>query len=215
MAGIGKKKKKKFDYYDAFEAQAALCVKEAKLLKEIVHDFESAAELEKELPRAHAIEREADGVCHSVFEALLPDFVTPLDREDIIAMTESLDEIIDMTEEVIQNFYMFDIHFMHEDAKKFSKLIVRACEALSEAMVDFRNCKKASEKLNSLLVRVNDIEDEADVLFLDIIRELYVKECDNPMRVSVWTRLFEAMEDCVDQCEAVANKMSMIMVKYA
>lgn len=37
MAGIGKKrKKKKFDYYDAFEAQAALCVKEAKLLKEIV-----------------------------------------------------------------------------------------------------------------------------------------------------------------------------------
>ena len=49
MAGIGRKKKKKFDYYDAFEAQAALCVKEAKLLKEIVHDFESAAELEKEL----------------------------------------------------------------------------------------------------------------------------------------------------------------------
>ena len=203
MAGIGKKKKKKFDYYDAFEAQAALCVKEAKLLKEIVHDFESAAELEKELPRAHSI------------EALLPDFVTPLDREDIIAMTESLDEIIDMTEEVIQNFYMFDIHFMHEDAKKFSKLIVRACEALSEAMVDFRNCKKASGKLNSLLVRVNDIEDEADGLFLNIIRELYVKECDNSMRVSVWTRLFEAMEDCVDQCEAVANKMSMIMVKYA
>ena len=123
MAGIGKKKKKKFDYYDAFEAQAALCVKEAKLLKEIVHDFESAAELEKELPRAHAIEREADGVCH--------------------------------------------------------------------------------------------IEDEADALFLNIIRELYVKECDNPLRVSVWTRLFEAMEDCVDQCEAVANEMSMIMVKYA
>ena len=58
MAGIGRKKKKKFDYYDAFEAQAALCVKEAKLLKEIVHDFESAAELEKELSRAHAIERE-------------------------------------------------------------------------------------------------------------------------------------------------------------
>ena len=95
MAGIGRKKKKKFDYYDAFEAQAALCVKEAKLLKEIVHDFESAAELEKELSRAHAIEREADGICHSVFEALLPDFVTPLDREDIIAMTDRRDHRYD------------------------------------------------------------------------------------------------------------------------
>lgn len=27
MAGIGRKKKKKFDYYDAFEAQAALALK--------------------------------------------------------------------------------------------------------------------------------------------------------------------------------------------
>ena len=36
-----KKKKKKFDYYDPFEAQAEIAVKEAKLLKEIVDEFES------------------------------------------------------------------------------------------------------------------------------------------------------------------------------
>lgn len=215
MANIGKKKKKKkFDYYDAFEAQVELAVKEAKLLKELVSEFDTAAALEKELPRAHAIEREADGICHSVFEALLPDFVTPLDREDIIDITESLDELIDMTEEIIQNFYMFDIHYMHEDAKKFSKLIVRACEALSEAMADFRNCKKSS-KFKQLIVRVNDIEDEADEIYMRIIHELYTAECDHPVRIMVWSRLFSSMEDCVDQCELIANKMSGIMVKYA
>jgi uncharacterized protein len=215
MAGLGKKKKKKkFDYYDAFDAQVALAVKETKLLKGVISEFETASALEKELSRAHAIEREADGICHSVFEALLPDFVTPLDREDIIGMTESLDELIDMTEEIIRNFYMFDVHYMHEDAKKFSKLIVRATEALSEAMADFRNCKKSS-KFKQLLVRVHDIEDEADQIYMRIIRELYTAECDHPVRIMVWSRLFGAMEDCVDQCELVANKMNTIMVKYA
>ena len=216
MAGIGKKKnkKKKFNYYDAFDAQVALAVKEAKLLKSVVDGFASASELEAELGRAHAIEREADGICHSVFEALIPDFVTPLDREDIIAIAESLDELIDMTEEIMQSFYMFDIHYMHDDAKKFVKLIVRSCEALSDAMADFRNCKK-SEKFKELVVRVNDIEDDADELFLRIIRELYTAEREHPVRVMVWTRLFSAMEDCVDQCETVANKMSTVMVKYA
>lgn len=144
-----KKKKKKFDYYDAFEAQAEIAVKEAKLLKEIVDEFESVEQVEKRLGRAHALEREADEVCHSIFESLITDFVTPIDREDVIGIAENLDEVIDLTEEIIQRFYMYDIHFMHDDAKKFVKLIVRSCEALSNAMADFRNCK--NQTLSSLL----------------------------------------------------------------
>lgn len=214
-----KKKKKKFDYYDAFDSQAAIAVKEAKLLKEIVDSFQSVddikeSQIEARLERAHALEREGDELCHRVSEVLITDFVTPIDREDIITITESLDEVIDRTEEIIQRFYMYDIHFMHDGAKKFVKLIVRSCEALSNAMADFRNCKKSS-KFKSLIYQVNELEDEADALYMKLIRELYTEEREHPMRVMVWTRLFDAMEDCVDQCELVANKMNMVMVKYA
>lgn len=217
MAGTfkkDKKKKRKFDYYDAFENQMEIAVKEAKLLKDVVVNFKTAEDIEKCLSRAHALEREGDGVCHSVFEALMPDFVTPIDREDIIDLTECLDEVTDKIEEIMQLFYIYDIHFMHEEAKPFAKLIVRACEALAEAMEDFRNCKKSS-KFKSLIVQVNDIEDEADQLYMKLIRELYTVERENTMRVMVWTNIFEAMEDCVDQCEIVSNKMNMVMVKYA
>ncbi len=215
MARVKKeKKKRKFDYYDAFESQAAIAVKEAKLLKEVVHDFKKASDLEQYLERAHNLEREGDAVCYSVFEALLPDFVTPIDREDIINLAQSLDEVTDMIEEIVQHFYMYDIHFMHAEAKPFAKLIVQATEALSEAMVDFRNCKK-STKFQSYIAQVNDLEDQADQLYMRIIRDLFTLERDNPVRVTVWSNLFDLMEDCADQCEAVANMMSTIMVKYA
>lgn len=209
-----KKKKRKFDYYDAFESQVAIAVKEVKLLKHVVEGFTDAASLAECLPRAHSLEREADGVCHSVFDALIPDFVTPIDREDIIALTEALDEIVDCAEEIIQRFYIYDIHFMHDQAKPFVKHIMRAVEALAEAMGDFRNCKK-SDKFPTAVVRVNQIEDEADELYMKVIRQLYTEERDNPVRVMVWTALFDSMENCVDQCEIVANMMSTVRVKYA
>lgn len=216
MAKLTKKdkKKKKFDYYDAFETQASIAVKEARLLNQIVSDFDSVEDVEACLERAHALEREADEVCHSISDVLISDFVTPIDREDIMSIAQSIDEVIDRTEEIIQRFYMYDIHFMHEDARTFVKLIVRSCEALSEAMEDFRNCKK-SDKFKALVYRVNELEDEADELYIKIIRDLYTKEREHPMRVMVWTRLFDVMEDCVDQCELVATKMNTVMVKYA
>lgn len=209
-----KKKKKKFDYYDAFDAQAEIAVKEAQLLKEIVDNFTTTDEVERYLSPAHDLEREADEICHGMSERLIVDFVTPIDREDVIDIAESLDEVIDLTEEIIQRFYMYDIHFMPEGAKQFVDLIVRSCEALNRAMTDFRNCKK-SDQFKELIFQVNAVEDEADELYLTLIRQLYTEEREHAMRVMVWSRLFDAMENCVDQCELVANKMNMVMVKYA
>ena len=219
MAKIGKKdhlkkKKKKFDYYEAFETQTEIAVKEAKLLRKIVNEFESAEGVHENLDHAHKLEHEADVLCHNVYKTLVTDFVTPFDREDIIALTESLDDVIDRSEEIIQRFYMYDIHMMHEGAQDFADYIVRACETLAEAMLEFRNCKK-SHNFKALFVQVKTIEDEADKLYLKLIRELYTEERDHAVRVMIWTRLFDVMEDCVDQCELVANKMRMVYVKYA
>ena len=166
------------------------------------------------LEKMHGFEHGADGKKHEMSAALAKAFVTPLDREDLAELSQNIDEVADKAEEIIQRFYMYDIHFMHDDAKKFVKLIVRSCEALSNAMADFRNCKK-SDKFKSLIYQVNELEDEADELYIKLIRQLYTEEHAHTMRVIVWTRLLDAMEDCVDQCEVVANKMNMVMVKYA
>lgn len=209
-----KKKSKKFDYFDAFEQQAKMVVKEAKLLNEVVNNFTTAADIEPYLPKAHEIEKDADAVCHSVFDAILPDFVTPLDREDIISLTLAMDEIVDIMEELIQLFYMYDVHFMHNDAKPFVKIIVKCAEALETAVKDFRNAKK-SKDFRKLVIYVNDLEDEADEMYMAMIRKLYTKDKDNAVRIAVWDRIFTSMEECVDQMEGTADLMNSYLVKYA
>ncbi len=204
--------KKKFNYYDAFERQAEIAVKEAELLLEVVEKFDKAEGVQVYLPRAHALENEGDEICHGIYDAILPDFVTPIDREDIVALANNLDELIDVIEEIIQAFYIYDVHFMHNDVKPIATLLHRACCALKDAMGVFHKCKK-SDKFRSLVILVNELEDEVDELYLKAIRKLYTVDRDNPMRAAVWTNIFDSMETCADQCERIANMMGSIMLK--
>ena len=81
-----KRRTTKFNYFDAFASQAELAAKEAELLMLVVENFDRAEKLQEYLPEAHRIENEADEVHHSIHDALLPDFVPPLDREDITSI---------------------------------------------------------------------------------------------------------------------------------
>ena len=183
-------KKHKFDYFDAFEKQSAMAVKEAELLIEAIENFTEAEDLRGIMERAHELEHEGDEVNHAIFKTVATDFI----------------------EDVMQRFYMYDVHFMHHDAEEFACLIKKSCEALDKAMVDFRNFKK-SKTFKQLIVDVNTYEEEADRLYLKVIRKLHTEDNDNPMRVLVWSQIFDRMEKCCDACEHVADTMSTILLK--
>ena len=143
---------------------------------------------------------------------LLSDFITPIEREDIIELSQHLDNIIDYIEDVMQRFYMYDVHFMHHDALEFAQLIKKSCEALDKAMEDFRNFKK-SKTFKQLIVDVNTYEEEADQLYMRVIRKLHTNDRENPMRVLVWSQIFDRMEKCCDSCEHAADMMNSILLK--
>ncbi|MEG0016411.1 MAG: DUF47 family protein [Gordonibacter sp.] len=205
-------KKHKFDYFDQFEKLSELTVKEADLLIEAIKGFTAAGDLRPIMERAHEIEHEGDEINHAIFQTVATDFITPIEREDIIELAQYLDNIIDYIEDVMQRFYMYDIHVMHEDALEFARLIKKSCEALDKAMEDFRNFKK-SKTFKQLIIDVNTYEEEADQLFLKVIRKLHTQDRENSMRVLVWTQIFDRMEKCCDSCEHTADSMSTILLK--
>ena len=206
------KRHHKYDYFSAFESLSELAVDEADLLIKAIEDFSTADALKETMEKAHAIEHKGDDINHDIFRNVATDFITPIDREDIIGLAQALDTIIDELEEVIQRFYMYDVHFMHKDALEFAQLLKKECKALNKAMEDFRNFKK-SKNFKSLIVKVHDHEEQADQLYIKVIRQLHVEDRENPMRVLVWSKLFDSMEACCDACERASDVMSTIMLK--
>ena len=205
-------KKKKFDYFDAFENQVAVANKEADLLLDVCENFTTAEALQDALRKAHEIEHEGDVLSHDILHSVAVDFITPIDREDLISLCAKLDNVTDTIEEVMRDFYMYDIHFMHEDAVEMARLIKKSTKALTNAMNDFRNFKK-SKKFKELIIKVSDYEDQGDQLYMEAIHRLYVGPIDDAVRIDVWTRVFDSMEECCDACEHAADAMGDIMLK--
>ena len=101
---------------------------------------------------------------------------------------------------------------IRDSALRFATLIRKSCKAVDAAMEDFRNFKK-SKNFKQLVIQVSDNEEEADALYVEVIRNLHVNHADEPMHVLKWSRLYAFMESCCDACEHTADLMSTILLK--
>src|ERR1044072_159300 len=85
-------------FFDLFEESAANALRAAELLDAMLDTFPEHAHLARALPTL-LCEREGDRITYDIITRLNSTFVTPIDREDILALASGLDDIVDLTEE--------------------------------------------------------------------------------------------------------------------
>ena len=205
-------KRNAFDYFEAFEKVSSLAVKEAEVLIETVESFSSDVEVDPLIARVHQLENRGDEINHAIFENTAIEFITPIEREDIIALARALDTVLDEIEDVVFRFYMFNVRQVPENAIKFAKVIKSAAQELDTAMGHLKGFKKHSKELHAMLVKVNDYEEEGDRLYMAAIRELFTRPNADPVDVLRWTEIYKRMERCCDACEHAADAVSTVLL---
>ena len=203
-------KKKGENYFDTFVELVGYSCKAADLLKEIVNDY-NAEMLPQKMKEMHEIEHSGDEARHRMIRKLAREFITPIDREDIMALADSIDTVTDTIEDVLMRMYMFNISKVTDHAMKMTDVIVKCCNALKTALDEFCNFRKSS-KLHDLVVEVNRLEEEGDVLFMDATRKLYVERGDYK-ELAAWDTTYHYLEKCCDSCEDVANAIENVIMK--
>lgn len=197
-------------YFESFVAMTKVACEAAGLLHSILHTFD-AEKLEEQCREMHEIEHRADQIKHKMMAQLVKEFLPPIEREDISAMGQAIDNVTDSIEDVLMRIYMYDIRALRPEAVQFSELIVQGCEAMHEAMQDFPNYRK-SQRIHEAVVRVNSIEEEADRLYLSAGRRLYREHDAQPVMLSAWMRTFDYLEDCCDACEHLADMLETVVL---
>ncbi|MDR2354633.1 MAG: DUF47 family protein [Clostridiales Family XIII bacterium] len=199
-------------YYEAFVEMVGYSCEAAQLLKRILYEFDPN-ELAEQMRNMHEIEHSGDIARHVMTKKLAKEFITPIEREDIMAMAEAIDNVTDKIEDVLMRIYIFNIPEIREEAKKITDVIVRSCETLRAALSEFHNFRK-SKTLHEKIILVNQLEEEADSIYTTGVRTLY-REKGDPMLVQAWYETFQFLEDCCDACEDVADVIESVMLKNA
>ncbi len=203
-------KKQDAFYFDTFIAAVDCACRAATILDDTLHSFDPAL-LEARLHEIHEVENEADCKKHQLMEVLLKAFITPIEREDIIQLSQNIDDLVDKIEDVLIRLYCNNVQSVRPDALKISELIVQGCDAVKTVVTEFADFKH-SKNLRQHIIDVNTLEEEADKLFIQSIRQLHVSSSD-PMEVFCWHELYRYLEHCMDACEHVADVVESVVMK--
>lgn len=203
-------KTNKFDYFTAFTEFTDKALAAAETLDTALEGFDSAVVAEY-FTKIHTFEHEADGIKHNITEHLSREFVSPIEREDIMSLSDELDNVVDGIDEIIRLVAMFNIRELRDDVLPFTGLLVKECtelRALASEFADFRKSKLINEKL----IAVNSIESQADTLHFKAVQRLFSENLSAAGLIA-WQGIYNAFEDCFDNCEHVADVMESVILK--
>jgi predicted phosphate transport protein (TIGR00153 family) len=203
-------RKKDDYYYDTFVELVEYSCKAADLLNQIMNNF-NASQLLNKVKEMHDIEHAADEARHVMTKKLMKEFITPIDREDIMDLANSIDNLTDAIEDVVLRVYMYNITSIRPYALKMTSIIVKCCNSLKVAMSEFHNFRK-SKTLHELIVDVNKLEEDGDKLYTEAVRDLFVN-CTDFKDISAWQSTFHFLEKCCDACEDVSNAIEGVIMK--
>ncbi len=205
-------KKKENYYFESFIEMVEFSCEAAKMLKEIVnnYDYNNIRELKTKM---HHIEHSADIRKHVTLEKLAKEFITPIETEDIIQIAQAIDNVTDSIEDVLLRLYMYNVKTIRKDAMYFSEIVCECVLSLKEVLQEFNNFKKP-DKMKQLIVEVNHLEENGDDLYINAIKKLF-EEDNDPIQLFIWEDLYHRFEKCCDACEDVADAVEEVIMKNA
>ena len=200
---------KETKFFDLFDRQIDNVVKGAKLFREIIT---KPAVDSNNIDKMHSIEHDCDEISHRIIEKLNESFITPFDREDILDLSNSTDNIIDGIYMISKRYYLYKLLTPGEYSHKFAALIEESVLALQKVVHGLRNNKHSKEVMEQC-VEINRLENMADILRDEAISKLLNDETSNPLIVIKKKEMYETCEYVTDMCEHVANIVESILVK--
>jgi len=193
------------EFFDLFEEAGRNCLRAAELLEPMLEQWPDHGETMRDVV---VCEQEGDRITHDIIQRLNQTFVTPFDREDIIALASSLDDIVDYIEEVADFLGLYRIEAPMEQAQRMARVLHEATRQICEAIPRLRTLKP----IHHYTVEVNRLENEGDRILREAVASLFERGID-PMMVIRWKDIFERLEDGIDSTETAVNTLEGIIIK--
>jgi predicted phosphate transport protein (TIGR00153 family) len=156
----------------------------------------------------NVLEHKGDEVIHELITRLNSTFITPLDPEDIHAISSALDDVLDGVEDTAHRLVSYEISPIPPTMIKLAGIVAACAKALKSAFI-------ALEKNGPIMdhcIEINRLENEADLIGRGAIADLFHKETDAIALIKL-KEVYEFFEATIDSCEDVADVLQNVVVK--
>jgi uncharacterized protein len=197
-------------FFEIFNEHAS-CIVSASHELELLIDNLQDAEIHKQ--NVQIAEKAADKLTHETIDLLHKTFITPLDRDEIHKLITTMDDILDLMEDVATAISLYDVQAVTSEASQLAHICSAACERVRFAVSLLSDMKQARQILNAC-EDIDRLESEADRVLRSAISKLFREE-DNVKTLIKLKAIYELLETITDKCEDVANIIEGIVLENA
>jgi predicted phosphate transport protein (TIGR00153 family) len=194
-------------FFPLFDQAAENLVDGARLLRDLIDQFE---DVHAKHARINDCERRGDELTRTILRRLDQSFVAPFDREDIHALTEQIDDVVDDIQAVSELLLLHDVDEPITEVQELTDVLVKA----AEANVTLVSKLSKLRGLEGDLETIDRLESEADKIYRRSVAHMFSGDF-NAFDVLRWKDIVEAIEDSVNGLENISDIIRGIALKHS
>ncbi len=190
------------------EEQAEKNIEASKALRDLLKDF---TDIEAKIAKIKRMEDAGDTMRHRLIEDLNTTFITPIDREDLNAISDLLDDILDFIEGTSTRMLLYGVKAdeIPDHFTELADVLVEANERVREAISEMA---KGFKNFQSNHRRIHELENTGDEIQKNAIAEIFSSK--DAIQVIKWKEIIETLESAIDKCEDVADIVDGVRMKF-
>jgi len=195
-------------FFDLFDSAAANVLECGRRLRELLDEggYGGAATTAAVVE----CEQRGDELTRTILRRLNTSFVTPFDREDIHALAEELDDVVDDMLEVSYRMQTTGIGTVLPELKEQADLVVQCAHETQQLMARLESMKGVQPHLDA----IDRLESEGDAVHRRILARLFGGEFE-ALEVLRWKDVIESMEAALNTLEDISDVVESIVLKHA
>ena len=202
------------NFFEMFNQHADRIVEAARAFSSLVENYSDTHLREQYNRDVDNAERAADRVTHDVNKMLHQTFITPIDREQIHKLINTMDDVADLIQDSAETMALYDVKFMTEDIKRLTDISVKCCERLAAAvkLLGSISEKSSAEAALKTCEEIDRLESDADRVMRSAMSKLFREEPDVRELIKL-KAVYELLETITDKCEDVANLIEGVILE--
>jgi uncharacterized protein len=198
-------------FFVYLDSMAAKMVEAAAILGELRAAPDKPEGFEKIADRLREKEHEADEIAHLLYNELDRNFVTPLDREDLHALTSRLDSVVDVIESTAVRMSVFGLPKLSPPMCELIRIIQESTAEVAKSIHLLQDLSKLDE-IQVHIVHVNSLENEGDRIYRAELTRVF-REVKDAIELIREKEVLNQLERAIDRCEDVMDLIRSVVVK--
>ena len=160
-----------------------------------------------------AFEKEGDALVEAMLGSLAKTFVTPIDREDIQALSKRLDDVTDYVNTTARSIGIFAVEQPTPAMRQLFDTLLQACDQLNEMVPLLR--KGAYAQIIEQCRKMHLIEKLGDKIFRNELSRMFHDPDVDGKEILRSREILDNLETAIDACDRVAETMMHVAVKHS